>query len=296
MLRISPAARRRRDIFLLLAPAVTVIVLLFGGGVTMGLLQSLGYFPAAGFDSFSFGAYREVLLSRGFLRSLGLTLSVSLMTTLLTVILAILTALILRRLIRGRSLLTFLYQFPLTVPHIVVAAGMITLVSQSGLLARLAFHLGLITEPSQFPILVQDRFGVGIMLVYLWKQIPFIGLIALALLQSIGEDYEEIARSLGANGWQRIRHVLLPLMLPGIVPGSVIIFAFVFGSFEVPYLLGQSFPTMLSVLSYRLYIDTDLSLRPQAMAVSVMIALFVLILVAAYQRVTRSYTEQGEEG
>ena len=292
--RRSHALQRALDIVLLLSPAVIVIVVLFAGGVAMGFLQSLGYLPAAGFNELSGTAYLEVVRSAGFLHSLALTLWVSLMTTIVTVILAVLTALVLRRAFRGRALLTFLYQFPLTVPHIVVAAGMITLVSQSGLLARISYHLGLISEQAQFPALVHDDWGIGIMLVYLWKQVPFIGLIALAVLQSVGEDYEELARSLGASGWQRIRHVLFPLMLPGLIPGSVIIFAFVFGSFEVPYLLGESFPTMLSVLSYRLYIDTDLALRPQAMAVSVIIAILVLGMVAIYQQLTRGYTEQGE--
>lgn len=260
----------------------------------MGFLQSLGYLPAAGFEQLSSRAYLEVFGSPGFLHSFGLTLWVSLVSTAGTVLLAVLSALVLRRSFRGRGFLTFLYQFPLTVPHIVVAAGMLTLVSQSGLLSRVALGLGLISEQAEFPILVHDDWGVGIILVYLWKQVPFVGLIALAVLQSIGEDYEELARSLGASSWQRFRHVLLPLMLPGLIPGSIIIFAFVFGSFEVPYLMGESFPTMLSVLSYRLYIDTNLSLRPQAMAVSVTIAMVVLILVAIYQRLTRGYTEVSE--
>jgi putative spermidine/putrescine transport system permease protein len=292
--RVSPAVRRTRDIVLLLSPAVLVLIILFAGGVTMGLLQSLGYLPAAGFEDFSPRAYIEVFRSPGFLHSFGLTLWVSLVSTIVTIVLAVLTALVLRHGFRGRGLLTFIYQFPLTVPHIVVAAGMLTLVSQSGLLSRIAFNLGLISEQAEFPILVHDDWGVGIILVYLWKQVPFIGLIALAVLQSIGEDYEELARSLGASSWQRFRHVLLPLMLPGLIPGSIIIFAFVFGSFEVPYLMGESFPTMLSVLSYRLYIDTDLSLRPQAMAVSVTIAVMVLVLVGIYQKLTRGYTEVGE--
>ncbi|MFW6214605.1 MAG: ABC transporter permease [Alkalispirochaetaceae bacterium] len=291
---IRSGIRRQIDIFLLLAPAVLVVAILFAGGVSLGFLQSLGYLPAVGFEELSLTAYLEVVRSPGFLNSLALTFWVSLATTALTIVLAIATALVLRRTFRGRGFLTFLYQFPLTVPHIVVAAGMITLVSQSGLLARIAYHLGLISEASQFPAMVYDDWGVGIILVYLWKQIPFVGLIALSVLQSIGEDYEELARSLKANSRQRFRYVLLPLMLPGLIPGSIIIFAFVFGSFEVPYLLGESFPTMLSVLSYRLYIDTDLSLRPQAMAVSVIIALLVLLLVAIYQRLTKGFTEVGE--
>lgn len=260
----------------------------------MGLLQSLGYLPAAGFRTLSLAAYREVLTSPGFLRSVWLTVWVSLASTILSVAFAILTALVLRRVIRARAALSFLYQFPLTVPHIVVAAGMLMLLSQSGLVARLAHRVGLIAEPAAFPVLVHDDLGVGIILVYLWKQIPFVGLVALAVLQSIGEDYEELARSLGASRGQRVRHVLLPLMLPGLVPASIIIFAFVFGSFEVPFLMGESFPSMLSVLAYRLYTDTDLALRPQAMAVSVVIAVMILVLVALYQRFTRSLTERGE--
>jgi putative spermidine/putrescine transport system permease protein len=75
--------------------------------------------------------------------------------------------------------------------------------------------------------------------------------------------------------------------VPGILPGSIIIFAYTFSSFEVPFLLGKSYPAMLSVLSYRLYIDVDLDARPQAMAMSILIALFVLVLVVLYRRVSQ---------
>ena len=55
----------------------------------------------------------------------------------------------------------------------------------------------------------------------------------------------------------------------------------------VPFLLGKSYPAMLSVLSYRLYIDVDLNARPQAMAMSILIAFFVLILVVFYRRISQ---------
>ena len=131
---------------------------------------------------------------------------------------------------------------------------------------------------------------VGVILVYLWKQIPFIGLIVLAVLQSIGNNYEELSRSLGANRWQAFRYVLLPLIIPGILPASIICFAYAFGSYEVPYLLGKTFPTMLSVLSYRFYVDVDLDARPEAMAISIFIAVFVTILVVFYHKFIRRIT------
>jgi putative spermidine/putrescine transport system permease protein len=269
---------------LMLAPALVVIGVIFAGGLVLGLSQSLGYMPIIGQYGFGLQAYLQLLTRPGFVRSLGLTLFVSTTATVVAVALAVATALTLRKRFRGKKLVSFVYQFPLTIPHLVVAVGFLLLVSQSGLLARAAYAAGLIQESSQFPILVFDDFGLGIILVYVWKEVPFIGLIALAVLQSLGEDYEEQARTLGAGRWQTFRHVLLPLILPGILPGSIIIFAYVFGAFEVPYLLGKSFPSMLSVLSYRLYIDVDLAARPQAMAMSILIAVFVLLLVVLYRR------------
>ena len=271
---------------LLLTPAVTVLTALFVGGLVVGVLQSFGYFPAAGLDDFSLSAYRDLFQDRGFLRSLGFTVTVSLISSAGSVVIALASALALRHRLRGKGALLFVYQLPLTVPYLVAAVGIMTLVSQSGLFARFAFHLGLITEPAQFPALLYDDLGIGIILVYLWKQIPFIGLVALAVLQSVGEDYEEQARTLGASGFQAVRHVLIPLIIPGVVPASIIIFAFTFGAFEVPLLLGKRFPSMLSVLAYRLYVDVDVAARPQAMATTVFIALFVLLLVAVYRRIT----------
>jgi len=274
----------------MLAPALIVIGVIFAGGLVLGLSQSLGYMPVIGAERFSLEAYLYLLTRPGFLRSLGLTLFVALTATVLTVALAVLTALTLRKRFRGKKLVALVYQFPLTIPHLVIAVGFLLLISQSGLLARVAYALGWIAESSQFPILVFDDLGVGIILVYLWKGVPFIGLIALAVLQSLGEDYEEQARTLGAGAWQSFRHVLLPLLLPGVLPGSIIIFAYVFGAFEVPFLLGKSYPSMLSVLSYRLYIDVDLAVRPQAMAMSMLIALFVLVLVVVYRRLALRVT------
>ncbi|MCB0090352.1 MAG: ABC transporter permease subunit, partial [Caldilineaceae bacterium] len=44
--------------------------------------------------------------------------------------------------------------------------------------------------------------------------------------QAVGDEYEALAQTLGANRWQRFRHVLLPLILPGVLSVSVIVLAF----------------------------------------------------------------------
>jgi putative spermidine/putrescine transport system permease protein len=109
------------------------------------------------------------------------------------------------------------------------------------------------------------------------------------VLQSVSEDYENVARNLGANRWQRFRYVLWPLMLPGMLRASILVFAFTFGSFEVPYLLGQTYPAALPVLAYRHYHDVDLNARPEAMAMSMVIAVIIVLLILIYMKLAETY-------
>jgi putative spermidine/putrescine transport system permease protein len=135
--------------------------------------------------------------------------------------------------------------------------------------------------------MVFDPAGIAIQLTFLWKEVPFIGIVVLAVLQSVGPQYEEIAQTLGANRWQRFRYVLLPLILPGVLSSSIIVFAFVFGSYEIPLLLGVRYPTTLPVLAFQDYQNPDLALRPQSMAMSVILAIIAVMLLIAYRRLTR---------
>ncbi len=173
-------------------------------------------------------------------------------------------------------------------PHIVGAIGILYLFSQSGSFARLGHAVGMIDKPADFPALVFDPYAIGIILQYVWKEVPFIGVIVLAQMQALGTDYESVARSLGASRGQAFRHVLLPLILPGVLSASVIVFAFTFGAFEIPALLGASHPQALPVLAYKSYTDVDLAARPQAMAMAVIIALLSGLMIWIYLRATRA--------
>jgi putative spermidine/putrescine transport system permease protein len=174
-------------------------------------------------------------------------------------------------------------------PHIVGAIGILFLFSQSGMIARIAHMGGLISKSSEFPAMVWDKYAIGIIIEYLWKTVPFTGVILLAVLQSVGEDYEDVARSLGANRWQRLWNVIIPLVMPGLLRASILVFAFTFGAFEIPFLLGQRYPSALPVLAYRSYHDVDLNARPEAMAMMMVIAALIMILILIYMKLTETY-------
>ena len=289
---LSPLLPLSRSPFLLLAPALAVIVLLFGGGLALALLQSVGYVPAIGHTEFSLAAYYHVFSDPAFGRSLGLTLWIAGVSTAVSTLLALIAALTLRRAFRGRRIAAFIFQSNLPIPHLVGAIGILFLFSQSGFLARLAHLAGLIQTPADFPALVFDPYALGIILEYVWKSSVFMGIILLAALQSIGEAYEDVARTLGANRWQRFRYVTLPLIRSGILSASILVFAFTFGAFEVPLLLGARYPSALPVLAYRLYTDVDLNARPEAMALSVVIAAIITGLILLYMWLTRKPGER----
>ena len=104
----------------------------------------------------------------------------------------------------------------------------------------------------------------------------------LAALYRGVADLEDAARALGAGAWQRLRHVLLPVLAPALGSASVLVFAFTLGSYEVPYLLGRPYPATLPVVAYQQFRDPDLAARPLAMAIAVLTAALVGVCVLAY--------------
>jgi len=287
--RLSDTGAARLRIWLLLAPALAVIILLFLGGLISGFARSLNYFPLIGLDDPDLDAYRSIFSDDAFIQSFVLTFYIAFVSTLIASVLAIATALLLRPMFRGKRFVHFLYSLNLTIPHLVGAVGVLYLFSQSGLVSRLSTAAGVTDAPADFPPMVADPWAIGIIIQYIWKEVPFIGVIVLAILLSVGEDYESVARSLGASRWQAFRHVTLPLIMPGVVSASIIVFAFTFGAFEIPFLLGRTSPAALPVLAFRSYTNVDLAARPQAMAMAMVITFMSMLLISAYMSLSRRY-------
>ncbi len=109
----------------LLAPALAVVVLLFGGGLALGLVQGLGYLPAAGMSALTLEHFHRVLSDPDFFKSLAFTLYLALASTLVAVAISVAAALALNRLAGRSRLIQFIFQIPLTVPHLVIAVAVV---------------------------------------------------------------------------------------------------------------------------------------------------------------------------
>ncbi|TDL75668.1 ABC transporter permease subunit [Rhodococcus qingshengii] len=266
----------------MLFPALFIVGGSFIAGLIICGIQSLDYFPLIGKRTLSLHVYIGIFQSAVFYRSLIFSLGISLVATVLAALIAVILALWLRKYVRQGGWLHFLLQFNLPIPHVVGAIAILILFGQSGLISRLAYWAGIIQQPSQFPIWVTDQFGIGIVLEYVWKEVPFIAVSVLSILKSWTVPYEKQLQLLGANRWQRWRFVTFPFMLPALLSSSIIVFAYTFGSFEVSYILGSvSMPT-LPILAYQAYLNPDLTYRSEAMAINTIITIISMILIILY--------------
>lgn len=273
----------RKTVPLLLLPSLTVILLLFGGGLVLGILQALGWWSATSSSGLTLIHFTAVFRDPDFLGSLGITLYISLTSTLIAGTISVFLALSLARFAAGSRFITFLLQIPLTVPHLVIAVSVTMLLSPAGLFSRLGSLLGFFSGSPDFPLLVNDPYSIGILLSYVWKEIPFITFMLLAVLKNAGTELHDVGRTLKAGPWQRFRRITLPLIAPNLAAGCLIVFAFTFGAFEVPYLLGKTYPTVLPVWAYKNYADIDLLARPEGIAIGLIIAVVVTCCVLLSQ-------------
>ena len=273
--------------YLLLIPQILLLVI-FVVGLINGITQSLGVIPTFGLREPTFKYYEEVLSSPQMKTSILFSLYIAFTSSLFSVIVGTLICMIIVINKKTKWMYEKLIQIPIVVPHIVVAIFRLNIFSKSGLIARILASLGIISGQEQFFNLIYDKYGIGIMLAYLWKEIPFIIYFVLSIMSNINESLGEAAINLGASRWKTFKMVTLPLCRNTILSGFLIIFVFSLGAYEIPQLLGPTLPKALPVLSYIQYIHPNLQNRPYAMALNGITIVISLIAAVIYYNLVKN--------
>jgi len=231
-------------------------------------------------------AYRQLILSKDFINSLALTLKVALVSSVLSGVLAIILVRVLFILGENRktAIIRKVFQVPMLVPHVTAAYIIMLLFMKSGWFSSIAYSIGITKSIEAFPSVVNDPNSLGIIITYIWKETPFIMLMVFPIISRIQDSWLEIAQVFGARRQEFFREVILPLILPTWISSVLIVFAFTFSDFEVPYLLGITYPKFISVYSYSMYYNGQLSERPLALAANFILAIITAMLgIAAYK-------------
>lgn len=266
----------------MILPVMLVIVGIFAVGLIMGFMQSLGYFKAIGMESITLQYYKEFLKSEDFLSSLKFSFYISMVSSILAIVFGVLLAYSIVQNRNNKGIIESMYKLPITVPHIVAVLLVYNILSQSGILPRVLYSMGMIKESTQFPSLIYDKKGIGIIITYSWKEIPFVAMVVYTVLNNISERLSDVALNLGANRRQVFLYIILPLIMPSIFSAFIIIFAFSFGAYEVPFLLGPTSPKALPVKAYVEYTNPNLANRPYAMVINMILTFISIALVWLY--------------
>lgn len=217
--------------------------------------------------------------------SFGWSLYVAGATVALTMGLALPLALGLRRSLQDEPLGTIIY-FPLAIPATVAAFLVFQWFSGAGYAARIAYHAGFITSVQQFPDLVNDPWAIGIILAHVGLAVPFFTLLFSQIYVSEQIDrLLHVAGALGGTRWQHVMRVAVPILWQKAQTNVVLFFIAVLGSYEIPLLLGQQSPQMVSVLTMRKYSLFDVTDKPEAFILALLYtALVGLLLGVTFRR------------
>ncbi|MBA3806952.1 MAG: sugar ABC transporter permease [Solirubrobacterales bacterium] len=252
-----------------MAPAVLVTVVLFGGALLGAVKQSVEPSLGGGPSTWNLDSWRTLLASPGFLDALRFSAQLALIASVLAASLAVAVAVALRS--HGR-LVRSAFSLPVPVPHLLVAVVAFMWLSPGGLAQRALGRLPL--------RLVHDPLGLGVILVYVYKETPFLVLLLLAVMGSTLREREEAAAVFGASPFRVLIWVVWPVIRRPLLIGTMIVAAFVFGAFEVPLVLGPNYP--LTLASYALQAQQKSPLRGQGVAAaSLLVAAGMSILIAA---------------
>ncbi|MEO0897544.1 MAG: ABC transporter permease subunit [Bacteroidota bacterium] len=255
-----------------------LIVLPLGGGLIYSFLYSIGGLGLLN-EEISGKALLTIWEEGTFLKSLFYSVYIALLSIGISVALSLTLTLGIK--LPSRENPYWMYM-PLALPGMVVAFLMFQWLSRTGVFSRVMFQAGIISEITDFPVLIQDELGLGIIIAHVLMATPFFWIFFRGLYQT--ERVKElggISASLGAQKHQILWKVKIPVLLQQGLPTIILYFLFVLGSYEIPLLLGQSSPQMLSVTIIRKLERFNLLDKPEGYAMIWMYALIVLVAVYA---------------
>ena len=274
-LRQRLANRGFDGVTLLILPALLFIIGVFIYPFLYGLVLSFNPIDGGG----ALANYRKFFSDPFLYKTIGATLWLAVPVTIISVLLAVPIAMRVR-LMRKQRLLTTILVLPVTLGTVLIAEGLLNYLGPQGWFSRSLIAIGFIDNPLK---LTNNYWGVFASLVI--TVFPFTFLLTLSYVTGIDPALERAAATHGASSWQRFRHVMLPLLVPGLVVAACLTFVQAFAVFPSAVLLGApSGPTrVISIAAaqaaFEQYDDSMASSIAMIMAVVQLLVVGALLAV-----------------
>ena len=214
--------------------------------LVLPLLSSLipTVFPES---SFSLQLYIDFFKDSYFMAVLGRTLSISLIVTIFCAVLGLPAAYVISGVSKKwRGILIALTLFPLLTNSVIRSFAWITILGKNGVINNLLMMFGVINKPMS---LLYTDFSIIIGSIYLF--LPTMIMTLVGVLENIEDDLLEAAATLGLSPLKGFFKIILPLSLPGMIVGSILVFTGTLTAYTTPQLLGGNKKMMLATLLYQ---------------------------------------------
>lgn len=186
----------------------------------------------------------------------------------------------------GKTLALFLVILPFWTNFLIRTYAWKFLLAREGFLNGVLLEAGIISQPIQ---LLNTEFAVLVGLIY--GMLPFMVLPIYASLERFDFHYVEAAQDLGASAWSVFWRVMLPMTLPGVLAGCVLVFIPTIGSYITPDLLGGNRGLMIATLLAGQL--TGSGNMPQGAAISMVLLAMVVIPIAIYVKSGKAEAQHG---
>ncbi|MBP1990008.1 ABC transporter permease [Paenibacillus eucommiae] len=187
---------------------------------------------------------------------------------------------------KNKYLLLLLIALPLLTSAVIRNFGWIVILGRKGLINQVLMNIGLIDKPLD---LLYTSTGVVIAMVHVL--LPFMVLVLYSVLDGMDRNLESAAANLGASPSKVFWFVTLPLSLPGIVAGTLLVFSISISFYITPALIGGP---RVQVMATEIYNQTiHLMNWPFASALAVILLVTVFIITSLYNRALSRSSSQG---
>ena len=254
--------------------------------LVLPLLSSLipTVFPES---SFSLQLYIDFFKDSYFMAVLGRTLSISLIVTIFCAVLGLPAAYVISGVSKKwRGILIALTLFPLLTNSVIRSFAWITILGKNGVINNLLMMFGVITEPMS---LLYTDFSIIIGSVYLF--LPTMIMTLVGVLENIDDDLLEAAATLGLSPLKGFFKIILPLSLPGMIVGSILVFTGTLTAYTTPQLLGGNKKMMLATLLYQR--ATTLGDWTSASVIALVMIMITFAVMKALNLLAKSMDKRG---
>lgn len=206
-------------------------------------------------------------------------------------ILAIIMALVIQARLKANSLFLYIFAIPLGVSDLAVGIVWFAIFTQSGFLNSILQGLGLIDAPGSFLTADKRQWIIfAIFLAEVWRATSIVMIIVVSGLQAISQEVLEAAELFGASLWQRIWHVILPLLRPSLQVALILRTILALQVFAVVIALsGGDVVTVLANETFRQY--NEFRNPNVAAAYAGFILLLSMVSAVVYLRLVRTQEE-----